>query len=66
MEVREATHTADDLLRDLRAGVKEIVRDALAEADRLREEADETLARYDEIVHEATRLRSAIFSGRWS
>lgn len=66
MEVREATHTADALLRDLRAGVKEIVRDALAEADRLREEADETLARYDEIVHEATRLRSAIFSGRWS
>lgn len=60
MEVRE-TPTADALLRDVRQGVEEIVRAALAEAARLREEADATLERYDEIVHEATRLRAENF-----
>lgn len=64
MEVREATHTADDLVQHVRAGVEGLVRDALEEAHRLHSEADETLARYDEIVHEMTSLRAEIFGLR--
>jgi hypothetical protein len=56
MEVRQAP-TAEDLLAGVREGVAEIVRDALAEADRLREAADEKLARYDATTGELTRLR---------
>lgn len=56
-EVRQ-TPTTDDLVQHVRAGVEEIVRDALAEAERLREEADETLERYDDLVNELARLRA--------
>ncbi len=45
-EVR-STPTADDLLRDVREGVEEIVRVALEEAERLHLQADETLQQYD-------------------
>ncbi len=64
-EVRtRETHTTDDLLAGVREGVEEIVRAALAEAASLREEADEKLAHYDNLVNEATRLRSEIFGPR--
>jgi hypothetical protein len=56
MQVREAP-TTDDLLRDVREGVEEIVRAALAEAASLREQADEKLERYDAATGELTRLR---------
>jgi chromosome segregation ATPase len=56
MEVRE-TPTAADLLAGVREGVAAIVRDALAEAERLRAEADETLERYDATTGELARLR---------
>lgn len=62
-EVR-STPTTADLLAGVRSGVEAVVRDALEEAANLHEEADATLARYDEIVHEATRLRSEIFGLR--
>jgi predicted nucleic acid-binding Zn-ribbon protein len=55
-ETRSAP-TADDLVRDVREGVAAIVRDALAEAGRLREEADENLARYDGIASELAALK---------
>ncbi len=57
MQVREATPTTDDLVRDMREGVAAIVRDALNEAERLREEANETLERYDAATGELTRLK---------
>jgi chromosome segregation ATPase len=56
--------TADELVDNVRSGIEAIVRDALAEADRLHEEADEHLAHYDNLVNEATRLRSEIFGLR--
>lgn len=62
-EIREVP-TADDLLAGVREGVEEIVRDALAEADRLHEEASAHLERYDDLVNEATHLRSEIFGLR--
>jgi chromosome segregation ATPase len=55
-EVRE-TPTTDALLAEVREGVAAIVRDALAEAERLREQADETLERYDAVTSELARLR---------
>ncbi len=62
-EIR-STPTTDDLVRDVRAGVEEIVRDALTEAERQREEADAKLERYDDLVHEMTRLRGEVFGLR--
>ncbi len=55
-EVRE-TPTTDALLAEVREGVAAIVRAALAEAERLREQADETLERYDAVTSELARLR---------
>jgi predicted nucleic acid-binding Zn-ribbon protein len=58
-EVRD-TPTSEDLLAGVREGVEAIVRDALAEADRRREEADEKLAHYDATTGELARLRLEI------
>jgi chromosome segregation ATPase len=55
-EVR-STPTTDDLLQHVRAGVEAVVRDALEEATNLREEADETLARYDGVASELAALK---------
>jgi BMFP domain-containing protein YqiC len=49
--------TVEDLLAGVREGVEEIVREALAAADRLREQADEKLERFDGITSELARLR---------
>lgn len=57
MEVREATATTDDLVRHVRDGVAQIVRDALEEAERVHEEANETLARYDSATGELAALK---------
>lgn len=51
------TPTTDDLVQHVREGVEALVRDALAEADRLREQADEKLESYDAATGELTRLR---------
>jgi DNA repair exonuclease SbcCD ATPase subunit len=55
-KLREVPTTAD-LLAEVREGVAAIVRAALAEAERLREEADEKLQRYDATTGELARLR---------
>ena len=57
-EVDLRVPTADALLAGVKEGVENIVRDALAEAERMREEADETLERYDDLVNELARLRA--------
>lgn len=57
MELREATPTADAILAGVKEGVAAIVRDALAEAERLRSEADEKLRHYDGTIFELARLR---------
>ncbi len=57
MQVREATPTSEDLVMHVREAVTAIVRDALNEAERLREEADESLERYDDTNRELVRLR---------
>jgi predicted nucleic acid-binding Zn-ribbon protein len=55
-ETRSAP-TTDDLVEHVREGVEVNVRDALAEAERLRSEADEKLAHYDGITSELAQLR---------
>ncbi len=55
-KLREVPTTAD-LLAEVREGVAAIVRDALAEADRRREEADEKLAHYDAATRELAALK---------
>lgn len=52
--------TVEDLLEHVRAGVAEIVREALAEAERIHEEAARTVARYDAATAELARLRLEI------
>jgi predicted nucleic acid-binding Zn-ribbon protein len=49
--------TVEALVEHVRQGVEEIVREALAEAEHLREEADEKLERYDGITSELAALR---------
>jgi uncharacterized coiled-coil DUF342 family protein len=49
--------TVEDLVQHVREGVEEIVRAALNEADRLREQADEKLESYDAATGELTRLK---------
>jgi hypothetical protein len=56
MQVREVP-TAEALVEHVREGVEEIVRDALAAAERLREEADEKLAHYDAATRELAALK---------
>jgi predicted nucleic acid-binding Zn-ribbon protein len=55
-EVRQVP-TAEDLVMHVREAVTAIVRDALNEAGRLREEADEKLARFDAINSELSALK---------
>lgn len=55
-EIREVP-TATELVEHVRAGVEEIVREALAEAERLHSEADEKLERYDATTAELAQLR---------
>jgi chromosome segregation ATPase len=49
--------TVEALVEHVREGVAEIVRDALEEAEHLREQADEKLQRYDGITSELAALR---------